>query len=52
VETDKFIVTLDNRGAKISSIIVKTLADSSGVFPEILEDIFRGLWILSWIKWI
>ncbi len=42
VETDKFIVTLDNRGAKISSIIVKTLADSSGVFPEILEDTLQG----------
>ena len=42
VETDNFIVTLDNRGAKISSIIVKTLADSAGVFPEIIEDTLQG----------
>lgn len=42
VETDKFIVKLSNRGAKISSVIIKTLADSAGNFPELIEDTVAG----------
>ena len=43
VETDLFTVKLSNRGAKISSIVVKTLADEDGEFPELVEDTAAGL---------
>ncbi|MFA6623209.1 MAG: YidC/Oxa1 family insertase periplasmic-domain containing protein [Fibrobacteraceae bacterium] len=42
VENDKFIAVLDNDGAKISSITVKTLKDSAGHFPEIIQDTVQG----------
>ncbi len=42
VETDLFILRLSNRGAKVSSVIIKTLADSEGQFPELLEDTAAG----------
>ncbi len=42
VETDKFIVTLTNKGAKIQSVVVKALADSAGKFPELIQDTTLG----------
>ena len=42
VETDRFIVTLSNQGAKIKSIVVKSLADSTGKFPELIQDSAAG----------
>ncbi|MCK9183704.1 MAG: YidC/Oxa1 family insertase periplasmic-domain containing protein, partial [Fibrobacteraceae bacterium] len=42
VENDHFIAVFDNRGAKISSIIVKALPDSNGKFPEIIADTLEG----------
>lgn len=42
VETDRFIVTLSNQGAKIKSIVVKSLADSAGKFPELIQDSAAG----------
>lgn len=38
IETNKFIVTLDNSGAKVSSIIMKNLSSKEGVFPELILD--------------
>jgi YidC/Oxa1 family membrane protein insertase len=38
VETERFFVTLNSRGAKITSIVPKTLADSIGNFPELLQN--------------
>jgi len=37
VETERFFITLNTSGAKITSIIPKTLADSLGNFPELLQ---------------
>jgi YidC/Oxa1 family membrane protein insertase len=37
VETERFFITLNTSGAKITSIIPKTLADSLGKFPELLQ---------------
>ena len=42
VETDHFTATFDNLGAKISSIIVKALPDSTGAYPEIIADTAKG----------
>lgn len=42
VETDKFIMTLSNKGARIQSVIVKALPDSAGNFPEIIQDTALG----------
>lgn len=42
VETDKFIVTLSNKGAKIQSVVVKALPDSAGKFPELIQDTTLG----------
>ena len=42
VETDKFIMTLDNKGGRIRSVIAKALADSAGKFPELIQDTLRG----------
>ncbi|MDR0517841.1 MAG: YidC/Oxa1 family insertase periplasmic-domain containing protein [Fibromonadaceae bacterium] len=38
VETERFFITLNSKGAKITSIVPKTLADSSGSFPELLQN--------------
>ncbi len=42
VETDKFIMTLTNKGAKVQSVIVKALPDSAGNFPELIQDTTLG----------
>ena len=42
VETEKFIMTLDNKGAKVKSLIVKALPDTAGNFPELLLDTAIG----------
>ena len=42
VETEKFIMTLSNKGAKIQSVVVKALADSAGNFPELIQDTTLG----------
>lgn len=42
VETDKFIMTLTNKGGRVQSVIVKALADSAGNFPEIIQDTTLG----------
>ncbi len=42
VETDKFIMTLSNKGARVQSVIVKALPDSVGNFPEIIQDTALG----------
>src|SRR5574344_33061 len=42
VETDLFILKLSNRGAKVSSVIIKTLTDNEGNFPELIEDTSAG----------
>ncbi|GHV17545.1 membrane protein insertase YidC [Fibrobacterales bacterium] len=38
VETDRFSMVLNSLGAKVVSIKPKTLADSNGVFPELLQN--------------
>lgn len=42
VETDKFIMTLSNKGGKVQSVIAKALPDSAGNFPELIEDTTLG----------
>jgi YidC/Oxa1 family membrane protein insertase len=42
VETEKFIMTLTNKGGKIQSVVVKALADSAGKFPELIQDTTLG----------
>lgn len=42
VETDKFIMTLTNKGGRVQSVIVKALSDSVGNFPEIIQDTTQG----------
>lgn len=42
VETDKFIMTLTNKGGKIQSVIAKALPDSNGNFPELIQDTLLG----------
>ncbi|MCF0222695.1 MAG: membrane protein insertase YidC [Fibrobacter sp.] len=42
VETDKFIMTLTNKGAKIQSVVAKVLPDSAGNFPELIQDTALG----------
>jgi len=42
VETDKFVVTLTNKGAKIQSVVAKVLPDSAGNFPELIQDTTLG----------
>ncbi|MCQ2103734.1 MAG: membrane protein insertase YidC [Fibrobacter sp.] len=42
VETEKFIMTLTNKGAKVQSVIVKALPDSTGAFPELIKDTTLG----------
>ena len=47
VETDKFIMTLTNKGAKVKSVIVKALPDSAGQFPELIQDTALGAFDLK-----
>ena len=47
VETDKFIMTLTNKGGKVKSVIVKALADSAGKFPELIQDTTLGAFDLK-----
>ncbi len=42
VETDKFIMTLSNKGARVQSVIAKVLPDSTGKFPELIQDTTIG----------
>ena len=42
VETDKFIMTLTNKGGKVQSVIVKALPDSANHFPELIQDTTLG----------
>ena len=42
VETDKFIMTLSNKGGKVQSVIVKALPDSANHFPELIQDTTLG----------
>ena len=42
VETDKFIMTLSNKGGRVQSVIVKALKDSAGNFPELIQDTALG----------
>lgn len=42
VETEKFIMTLSNRGGKVQSVVVKALPDSAGNFPELIQDTTLG----------
>ena len=42
VETEKFIMTLSNKGGKVQSVIVKALKDSTGNYPELIQDTARG----------
>ena len=42
VETDKFIMTLSNKGGKVQSVIVKALPDSANHFPELIQDTALG----------
>jgi YidC/Oxa1 family membrane protein insertase len=47
VETERFFITLNSKGAKITSIIPKTLADSLGNFPELLQNKEAGALSIS-----
>ncbi|MGL1889569.1 MAG: membrane protein insertase YidC [Reichenbachiella sp.] len=38
VETDKFIITLNSKGAAITSILLKDLKDKDGAYPELFEN--------------
>ena len=42
VETEKFIMTLSNKGGKVQSVVVKALPDSTGAFPELIQDTALG----------
>ena len=42
VETDKFIMTLSNKGGKVQSVIVKALKDTAGNYPELIQDTALG----------
>ena len=47
VETDKFTMTLTNKGGKVKSVIVKALPDSAGKFPELIQDTALGAFDLK-----
>ena len=47
VETDKFIMTLTNKGGKVKSVIVKALPDTAGNFPELIQDTALGAFDLK-----
>ena len=42
VETDRFVMTLDGKGGKIKSLIVKALKDTAGNYPELFLDTAEG----------
>lgn len=42
VETEKFIMTLTNKGGKVQSVVAKVLPDSTGAFPELIQDTNLG----------
>ena len=42
VETEKFIMTLTNRGGRVQSVIVKALQDTAGHYPELIQDTALG----------
>lgn len=42
VETDKFIMTLSNKGGRVQSVVAKVLPDSTGKFPELIQDTSLG----------
>ena len=42
VETEKFIMTLSNKGGRVQSVIVKALKDSAGNYPELIQDTALG----------
>jgi len=50
IETDRFWMTLSSVGAKITSVIPKTLADSLGNFPELLQNKEAGALSVSFDK--
>ncbi|MDR3002376.1 MAG: YidC/Oxa1 family insertase periplasmic-domain containing protein [Fibromonadaceae bacterium] len=50
VETDRFWITLSSVGAKITSIVPKTLADSLENFPELLQNKEAGALSISFDK--
>jgi len=50
IETDRFWMTLSSVGAKITSVIPKTLADSLGKFPELLQNKEAGALSVSFDK--
>lgn len=43
VKTDKFEITFSNKGAKIHSMILNTLEDLEGKFPELLQEKDLGM---------
>ncbi|MDR1811578.1 MAG: YidC/Oxa1 family insertase periplasmic-domain containing protein [Candidatus Fibromonas sp.] len=47
VETERFFIALNTSGAKITGIIPKTLADSLGNFPELLQNREAGALSIS-----
>jgi YidC/Oxa1 family membrane protein insertase len=47
VETERFFVVMSSRGAKITSIVPKTLKDSLGNFPELLQNTEAGALSIS-----
>ena len=47
VETEKFIMTLTNKGGKVKSVVVKALPDSAGKFPELIQDTTLGAFDLK-----
>ena len=47
VETDRFVMTLDGKGGKIKSLIVKALKDTAGNYPELFLDTAEGALDLS-----
>ena len=47
VETDKFVMTLDGKGGKVKSLIVKALKDTAGNYPELFLDTTEGALDLS-----
>lgn len=42
IETNRFTMTLDTKGAMIRSIVAKTLPDSTGAFPELIQNAQDG----------
>ena len=47
VETERFFITLNASGAKITGIVPKTLADNHGNFPELLQNKEAGALSIS-----